>query len=173
MRNGLALAILTGAALSLTALQPAKAAEDDYINRFSGQWSGSGNAKRPQDDSPWNIRCNMRGNSARQTITIDGSCKAAIIVSRPFAANIKYNPRTGVYSGVYTGARVGPAKIAGKRRGDAVVMTVTWPKPLHGDTKATLTIRNSGNGQMAITLTDNLKPGGPVEKTTDVRLRKG
>lgn len=172
MRKRLAFAVLTGAAVSLTAFAPAKAAEEDYINRFQGQWSGSGNAKRPQDDSPWNISCNMSGNSASQTITIDGSCQAAIIVSRPFAANITYNPRTGVYSGVYTGARVGPAKIAGKRSGDAVVMTVTWPKPLHGDTKATLTIRNSGNGQMAITLIDNLQPGGPQEKTTDVTLRR-
>ncbi|GGE34952.1 hypothetical protein GCM10007276_10580 [Agaricicola taiwanensis] len=165
-------AVFAAAAVSVAAI-PLKAAEEDYINRFDGSWSGSGSAKRPQDDSPWNIRCSMSGNSAQRSITIDGSCRAAVIVSRPFAANIRYNPRTKLYTGTYTGARVGPAKVSGRRRGDAVVMTVTWPRPLHGDRKATLTIRNSGNGQMAITLMDNLRPGGPVEKTTDVRLRRG
>jgi hypothetical protein len=173
MHTRLLLAAFAGAMISSAAVAPVQAAEEDYINRFQGSWTGSGKAKRPQDSSPWNVKCTMTGNSGNQSIVINGTCRAAIVASREFAANIKYNPRSKTYSGIYTGARVGPARVSGKRRGDAVVMTVTWPKPLHGDTKATLTISNRGNGQMGIVLRDNLTPRGPIETTTDVTLRKG
>lgn len=154
------------------AAAPALASEEGFIERFEGAWTGSGSARRNIDNSPWKLRCNMSGNSGGNRIAINGNCRAAVIVSRSFGADIRYNPSSRRYTGTYTGARVGPAKLSGRRKGDAVVMTITWPKPVNGDTKATLTIRNRGNGQMMITLTDRLKPGGPVEAATDIVLAK-
>ena len=43
---------------------------------------------------------------------------------------------------------------------------------MNGDTKAVMTIRNSGNGQLAITVTDELKPGGAKAKITQIALNQ-
>jgi hypothetical protein len=51
-----------------------------------------------------------------------------------------------------------------------VVLTVTWPKPVNGDTKATMTIQNSGNGALAITVVDAVHPGGPQAEVTRLAL---
>jgi hypothetical protein len=31
---------------------------------------------------------------------------------------------------------------------------------------------NSGKGSLRITVSDNLKPGGPVQSTSDIRLKR-
>ena len=42
--------------------------------------------------------------------------------------------------------------------------------PVNGDTRATMTIRNSGNGSLAITVTDELQPGGARAEVTQLAL---
>ena len=64
------------------------------------------------------------------------------------------------------------ARLYGKRSGDAVILTITWPKPVNGDTKATMTIRNDGNGRLAITVTDKVAPGGPNAQVTRLALNQ-
>ena len=68
------------------------------------------------------------------------------------------------------GAAMGPAQLAGRRRGDAVVLTVTWPKPVNGDTNATMTIVNAGNRSLLITVTDRLEAGGRTAEVTRLAL---
>jgi hypothetical protein len=147
----------------------AQAPEESFIERFDGVWSGRGSVQRDIDRSPWRVSCNVKGNSGGERIAINGTCRAAVIASRSFGADIRYDRRSKRYVGTYTGAKVGPAKLSGRRRGDAVVMTVTWPKPVYGDTTATLTIRNGGDGRMNIVMTDKVQ-SGRVETTTDIML---
>ena len=165
MVNRYALSIALIVAAPVTAF----AAEASFIDRFDGAWSGRGNVQRDIDKSPWRVNCSMNGNSGAERIAINGTCRAAIIASRSFGADIRFDRRSGRYSGTYTGAKVGPAKLSGRRRGDAIVMTVTWPKPVYGDTTATLTIRNGGDGRMNIIMTDKVQ-SGRTETTTDIVL---
>jgi hypothetical protein len=74
--------------------------------------------------------------------------------------DLTFDPTTGVYRGTYIGDRVGPAKVTGKRHGDAVDFVITWPKPVNGDTRADMKIENTGTGVLKITVTDNQVPGG-------------
>jgi hypothetical protein len=89
------------------------------------------------------------------------------------AADITYDPVSGHYSGTYIGAKVGPARVVGKRSSNVVDLAITWPRPVHGDTKARMTIENAGDGRLRLTIFDNVIAGGPEERTTDVIMKSG
>ena len=137
--------------------------------RFAGSFSGSGEVKRNARANPNQVECTLTGQPSASGVSISGKCGASIF-SRDVRADIRYNPASGVYTGTYVGSAIGPAKLRGTRRGDAVVMTITWPKPVNGDVKATMTIRNSGNGALAIVVTDAVQPGGPEAEVTRLAL---
>jgi hypothetical protein len=102
---------------------------------------------------------------------MSGRC-GALIFSKQIRAELAFDPSSGRYTGVYIGSSIGPASLSGTRRGDAVVLTITWPQPVNGDTKATMTIHNPGNGELAITVTDEVEPGGPTAAVTQLALNQ-
>jgi len=141
--------------------------EGDFIDRFGGTWSGSGTVIK--GDIPWQVSCQATGQPGQNQIAIRGNCSVAI-VSVNIAADITYDPASGSYAGVYTGAKVGPARVSGKRSGNVVNLTVTWPQPVNGDTEARMRIENAGGGNLRIVVTDNTAPGGPEQTTHDLVL---
>ena len=161
-----------GIAVALAALcfsTAGSAAEREFLARFEGSFTGGGTVQRDASERPNQVTCTMTGQPSATSVSMNGKCGAAIF-SRAIKADIRYDAATGRYTGVYVGSAIGPARLSGKRKGDAVVLTITWPKPVNGDTKATMTIRNSGNGSLAITVTDELKPGGARAKVTQLAL---
>lgn len=161
-----AAAIALSAALSSV---PVKAAEADFLNRFSGSFEGGGTVQRSAEENANQVTCSFTGQSSATGVTMRGKC-GAFIFSKDIQAELRFNPETGRYSGTYVGSSIGPAALNGKRNGDSVVLTITWPQPVNGDTKATMTIRNAGNGRLAITITDKLSPGGPSAAVTRIAL---
>lgn len=105
-------------------------------------------------------------------IAIDGNCGVAIINVRT-GADITYDPKTGTYTGSYVGTKVSPARVSGKREGSVVKLGITWPEPVHGHTRARMTIQNEGDGSLRLTIFDNLTPIGPEQATSDAVLRLG
>ena len=103
---------------------------------------------------------------------MQGNCRAAVIFTGPVGADLTYDPRTGTYRGTYTGSRIGPARLTGTRRGDAVHLRIDWPRPVNGDTQTTMVIRNDGRGALRITVADNLSPGGPIQQTSEIVLQR-
>jgi hypothetical protein len=100
---------------------------------------------------------------------MSGQCGASIF-SRQIRADISFNPSSGRYNGTYVGSSIGPARLSGRRHGSVIVLAITWPQPVNGDTKATMNIRNSGNGRLAITITDRAAAGGPIIEVTSLAL---
>ncbi len=145
----------------------AAAEEGAYIDRFGGSWSGGGIVIR--NDMSFDVTCKASGQPGDNRITIEGDCGIAIARMR-IAADITYDPATGRYSGVYTGARVGPARVSGTRSGNVVNLTITWPQPVNGDTRAAMRIENAGGGNLRIVVSDNDEPGGPDKLTHDLLL---
>jgi hypothetical protein len=160
--------------VSLVGMAPLeiRAAEDTFLDRFKGTWTGSGQVQRNAATNPWHVNCTAIGNRESDRISIQGNCHAALIIQRRIGAELTYDPRSGIYRGIYTGARVGPARLSGRRNGDAVHLTIDWPKPVNGDTHAEMTIHNEGTGVLRIVVRDNLQPGGPVQQTSDLVLRQ-
>jgi hypothetical protein len=145
----------------------ANAAEAEYLGLFNGTWSGGGTVVK--GSIPWQVSCQAIGQPGENHIVITGDCSVAII-NVPISADITYDPDTGLYSGTYIGAKVGPAHLSGKRSGNVVNLTITWPKPVNGDTRAQMIIENDGRGELRIVVTDNTAPGGPELTTHDLVL---
>lgn len=148
---------------------PSNAGEGDYIGLFGGSWSGSGMIVK--DATAWQVSCRALGNPSPNRLTIEGDC-SVLILSVRIAADITYDPASGRYSGTYIGAKVGPAHVSGKRNGDVVNLVITWPKPVNGDTRARMTILNSGSGSLRIAVYDNVTPGGAEQGTSDLSLSR-
>ena len=150
---------------------PSQAAEWDFLSRFEGSFSGGGTVQRSAQENPNQVTCTMTGQPSENSISMNGEC-GAFIFSKQIGADLRFDAKSGRYTGTYTGSSIGPAKLSGKRRGDSIVLTITWPQPVNGDTKATMTIRNSGNGRLAITVTDELRPGGARKAVTQIALNQ-
>lgn len=159
----------TAAFATLSFSLPSQAAEQEYLSRFAGSFSGKGLVQRNATERPNQVTCTLTGQPTESGVSMSGKC-GAFIFSRAVSADIRYDEATGRYSGTYVGSAIGPARLSGKRVGDAVVLTITWPKPVNGDTKALMTIRNDGSGRLAITVTDEVRPGGPSARVTQLAL---
>lgn len=146
--------------------------ETGFLSRFDGRWSGGGQVRRNAEASPWNVKCAVTGNLSSQGMEMDGRCSGAVIVSRQIGANLEYDPKTGVYTGTYIGSIYGPAALNGRRSGDQVNLTITWARPVNGDTKARMTIFNDGGGVLSIKVIDEIRPGGPAKTMSDLTFRK-
>ena len=149
--------VLVGAASA-----PVHAAEGSFLDRFSGSWSGT--AKVIDNDRPMTVDCHVTGKPTNNRIAIRGYCSAGF-ASRAISANLTFDPKSGRYSGTYVGDDVGPARLSGRRNGSTVQLTITWPKPVNGDRVAKMTIVNTGNGTLKITLNDKPAAGRRVART--------
>ena len=169
-----AAAVLSVIAVLAASGQPGSAATDEtaYLQRFSGSWTGSGSVQRKAEEGPKRVRCRVKGSPSQTALSMSGTCRAALVFTREIGVEVRADPGSGRYSGTYTGASIGPASVSGRRRGDTVTLTITWPKPVNGDTKATMTIRNDGTGRLSIAVTDNMPDGGQVQ-TTNLTFSKG
>ncbi len=163
------------AALALGALllcAPAQAQESEFLQRFEGKFSGGGKVSRNEAEKATNVNCTMNGNVGDNSLSMSGTCRAAVIFSRKISADLRFDPSSGRYTGTYVGSSIGPARLSGKRSGDAVNLTITWPKPVRGDTTAAMTIRNTGNGQLGITIVDEVPAGGPKAQVSSISLKQ-
>jgi hypothetical protein len=162
-------------ALALAALlsaPPALAQEAEFLSRFEGSFSGAGSVSRNETERPTNVRCTLNGDASQNRVSMSGTCRAAVIFSRRISAELRYDPGSGRYTGTYVGSSIGPAALSGRRSGDAVNLTITWPQPVRGDRQAYMTIRNPGNGQLAIIITDEVPAGGPRAQVSALSLRQ-
>jgi hypothetical protein len=161
------------AAFAFLAVAPsvASADETEFLQRFQGEWIGSGTVQREGASQPREVDCAIRGDRAENRVSVQGSCRAAVIFSRAIGADLTVDA-SGLYRGAYTGSRIGPAQLSGRRRGDVIDLRIDWPRPVNGDREARLTIRNDGRGALRITVADNLTPGGPVQRTSEIVLRR-
>ena len=158
-----ALSIVVGSAL-------AQSSEADFLKRFDNSFAGGGKVRTAANGSPYNVKCKVVGNSTASTVDINGTCTAMAVVSRKIGASLKVDAN-GRYTGTYVGSKIGPAALSGRRKGDFVVLNVTWPKPVNGDTQATMTITHTGSG-FSFAVDDQSTPGGSNVRMTDITLQR-
>src|SRR5207302_4315304 len=170
MKRHLVVGSLLAVAVATVAPRAIQAGEGDYIGLFGGTWLGTGTVLN--DVKPWQVNCRAIGQPGVNHLIITGSC-SVFLVSVAINADVTYDPKSGRYSGTYTGGDMN-AKISGKRSGDTVDFSMTWAKPINinGDTRAKMTIVNSGRGDLRIVI-DNIKSDGPIERASDLLLMQG
>lgn len=158
--------------LTAQAPNPVTASEADFLERFRGNWSGSGKVQREGSSQPQQVTCAVMGNPTKNRMSAHGNCSAFVIFRRQIEVEVSYDPRSGTYRGTYVGARIGPARLFGTRTGDALTLRIEWPRPVNGDTQAAMVIRNEGQGTLRISIADNLTPSGPIQQTSEIVLAR-
>lgn len=162
----IAFCLLAGPALSSTG------DEQSFQNRFAGNWTGGGPVRRNAESPIIDASCAVTGDHAPNRMSISGSCRGAVVFTRDISADVTFNPATGRYSGTYVGARAGPAAIVGKRNGNRINFTMTWPKPVNGSTRARMSILNDGQGMLRIQVVSQPQPDGPATTLSDLTFRR-
>ena len=161
------------AALLLIAPSLAKGSEQtDFMDSFTGQWSGGGPYKRTAGTPAVNIKCTLDGDRSGNRIRVGGTCRAAVVIKRTIAMDVTYDPASDSYGGTYKGEMDGLAKLSGKRKGDSVVFQVAWPEVLNGDRSATMTIGSGADGVLSLRMSDRTSADGPVEVMWNLTFRK-
>jgi len=143
------------------------------LSRFTGSFSASGTVVLGPSATEHHVNCDFRATSqGDRSIVLRGTCRAYLIISRAVAADLVLAPDDSRVTGTYTGARVGPASLSGRMRGNAIDLVITWPQPVYGDTRAAMRIVSPSPDQMRITVTDRIGAGGPMRTTTDLTLTR-
>jgi hypothetical protein len=133
---------------------PALASEADFLKRFHGSFSGSGQVRVNGDTHA--ITCRMSGSSTATSVNMRGTCSAGM-VSKNISASLRASGN-GRYSGTYSGVD-GSASLSGRRKGNSIVLSVGGSKP------GTMTISNSGSS-IALSVVSN------KQQTTRVSLAR-
>lgn len=137
-------------------------ADTSYFERFNGNWSGGGSVRLDTMPAPVNVSCDAAGARTKaNAFSLNARCSAMLVFSREFGADLSRDPNSGAFTGVYRGAKSGPARLAGQRKGSTLDLQVTWGRKVYGDDKARMLIRHDGGNAFTIQVIDQID-GKPV-----------
>ena len=144
--------ILAGLILAFTMAEAARADESVFLQSLEGKWEGKG-AVRVRINAPaMTVSCAFDSSTTPSSLILEGNCTGLMVISRAVGVNLTSSG--GKYTGSYTGAGTGVARLAGSRRGNAIHLGILWAKNVNGDRNAQITMRKVGNNGMVLTTTD-------------------
>lgn len=154
----------------LLAAGTAHADDADFLNSFQGNFAGKGIVKVTTDAPTVNVSCTFNSDATSTSLSLDGSCRGLVVVTRAISADLKSNGAK--YTGVYVGSRTGPAQLNGGRSGNAINLGISWAKEVNGDRKAKLTVEKTDEDGMRLTVTDVDPKTGKTVVTSRIDLSR-
>lgn len=148
----------------------ALASEEDFLKSIEGQWIGGGTVLRKLGGENLKVTCNMESNAQSSSFSMNGSCRALVVVSRSFKANVTASGNS--YSGNYTGVSGKPSKLKGSRAGETINLDVAWANEIYGDREAKMTIQKVGENGLRIRTIDQDPSSGKSIVTTQLDLKR-
>jgi len=156
--------------LSCAAIGSAGAAPS-LFDLYAGSFTGTGTILEGPEANSHRVSCSFAIRPEGATgLSLQGTCRAYLLLSRSVSARISWDPRTGQVTGTYTGSRVGTALLRGRQMGTDFYLTIEWPKPLYGDTRARMRVASLDPNSFRIVVTDRIGENGPIRATTDLIL---
>lgn len=167
--RGKYLAALTGC-MGLALALPAGASDAEFLNSLEGQYAGKGQVRLRTNRGPINVTCSFDSKATSASLSLNGKCRALVLVSRTVGAELV---RTGTsYRGSYIGGGSGPARLAGKRNGNTLNLTINWAKKINGDRRAQLSVAKAASGGLILTTTDRDPKSGRSVTTSKIVLQR-
>ncbi|MBZ9733797.1 hypothetical protein LB534_09260 [Mesorhizobium sp. CA18] len=148
----------------------AHADEAAFLRSLQGKFSGKGMVRIRTNTPVMNINCNFTSDATADSLSLDGTCRALLIMSREIRADLKVDGAS--YTGTYIGSRSGPAGLSGSRKGDAINLDIHWAKVVNGDRNAELTVEKIGPDNMRMTVTDMDPATGQMVVTSRIDLKR-
>ncbi|PBC11851.1 hypothetical protein [Mesorhizobium sp. WSM3859] len=158
------------AAACLLCSTGAHADEAGFLRSLQGKFSGKGTVRIRTNTPVMNINCTFTSDATANSLSLDGTCRALLIMSREIRADLKVDGES--YTGTYIGSRSGPAGLNGSRKGDAIDLDIHWAKIVNGDRDAELTVEKIGPDNMRMTVTDMDPATGKMVVTSRIDLKR-
>lgn len=149
---------------------PASADETGFLKSLEGNWTGKGLVKTSAQAKPLNVTCNFDSRADGDALSMKGSCRGLLIISRSIGADLKTSGAR--YSGIYIGPAGGRSSLNGARRGDTINLAVRWAKPVNGDRNADMMIQKIGSNGMKLTTIDLDPSSGQKVTTSEINLQR-
>ncbi|UCI10211.1 hypothetical protein FJ974_15760 [Mesorhizobium sp. B1-1-8] len=153
--------------LSATA---AHADEAGFLRSLQGKFAGNGTVRIRTNSPVMNISCTFTSDATTDSLSLDGTCRAMLIMTREIRADLKTDGTS--YTGTYVGSRSGPAGLSGSRYGNAINLGIHWAKIVNGDRDAELTVEKTGPDEMRMTVTDMDPKTGKMVVTSQIDLKR-
>ncbi|WP_292023000.1 hypothetical protein, partial [Mesorhizobium sp.] len=140
------------------------------LRSLQGEFSGKGTVRIRTNTPVMNINCTFTSDATADSLSLDGTCRALLIMSREIRADLKVSGAS--YTGTYIGSRSGPAGLNGSRKGDAIDLDIHWAKVVNGDRDAELTVEKIGPDNMRMTVTEMDPATGKMVVTSRMDLKR-
>ncbi len=148
---------------------PKAGAGETFLAALDGSWSGRGEVRIRTDRSPLRISCDVEVTTPQDAFDLSGEC-GALFVKREIGVALE---RDGDgFSGVYTGAGSGPAKLMGSLDGDAVELEITWNAKINGDDEAAMSLSLTEDGTLRLVTRDRDPETDAIVVTSDIALKR-
>ncbi len=157
-------------AACLLSAPSAHADEAGFLQSLQGKFAGKGTVRIRTSSPVMNISCTFTSDATATSLSLDGTCRAMMIMTREIRADLTTSGAT--YSGTYVGSKSGPATLSGGRTGDAINLNIRWAKTVNGDRDAQMTVEKIGANAMRLTVTDVDPKTGKTVVTSRIDLKR-
>jgi hypothetical protein len=161
--------LLTLGAISFTT-GSGLADETAFLGSLEGKWTGGGTVLVRINRAPINVSCNFDSQANGAALSMRGTCRGLLVVSRSISADLRSNGAN--YTGVYVGPRGGRSALSGSRRGNAINLNVRWAREVNGDRSASLVVQKLGENGMRLSTIDEDPNSGKRVVTSEINLRR-
>lgn len=149
---------------------PASGETPDYLNSLEGTWQGSGIVKVKTHIPEVPVDCKFVSTATDTSIKLDGLCTALLVIRKAVTAELLVS--NDQYSGIYLGARTGPAGLNGSRDGNTIQLKITWADEVNGDRMARMDIAKVDEDIMVLQITDIDPSSGKPVTTSRFNLKR-
>ena len=157
-------------AACLFPMTAAHADEASFLRSLQGKFAGKGTVRIRANSPVMNISCTFTSDTTDTSLSLDGTCRAMMIMTREIRADLTTSGTT--YSGTYVGSKSGPAALSGSRTGDAINLDIRWTKIVNGDRDAQMIVEKIGADAMRLTVTDVDPKTGKMVVTSRIDLSR-
>ncbi len=117
-----------------------------------------------------NITCRLTNTAQRAALSMQGTCRGLLLVTRRISADLKLNGNS--YRGTYVGPAGQPSALSGSRRGNTINLQVRWSRVTNGDRAATMTIERLGPDALRLSTIDKDPSSGRSIVTSRIDLTR-
>lgn len=157
---------------ALASVQPltVAAAEFDFLKSLSGNWNGAGTVLTRIGSNPINVNCSFATTAGASDFSMKGNCRGLLVIRRAVSADLTVSGDR--YTGTYVGPSGLPSALSGSRRGNAINLSVRWPRPVNGDRNANMTIEKVGAEGLRLRTIDRDPTTGKTVVTSSIDLQR-
>lgn len=165
----LCMLLLSTFTASTMALSPASSAM--FFEGLTGEWTGTGTARRTADADPLNLNCSFSTEAGEGVLNLEGSCRVLAIIRQSVSASLE-SADGETYEGTYIGPEGGRSVLSGTRSGNAIDLDVAWAEPVNGDSAARMELQRPDADTLVIRTIDQSPTTGAEVVTSEITLAR-